>query len=80
MRAYYAHVFPDGAKRAAEQYERMCSILRVHPLIGRAVEDMADVRELSIPRTPFSIIYRVGEDQIEVLRIWDQRGDRAKLD
>ena len=79
MRAYYTRVFPDGARRAAGQYRRACAIVRDSPLVGHVVEDIPDVRELSIPRTPFSFIYRVVEDRIEVLRVWDQRGDRSRL-
>ena len=79
MRRYYAEVFPDGAKRAAGQYARASGVLRFNPLAGRPVEDMGGIRELTIPRTPFSFIYRVAEDRIEVLRIWDQRGDRSRL-
>ena len=32
-----------------------------------------------IHRMPFSVIYRVVDDRIEVLRIRDQRGDRAGI-
>ena len=31
------------------------------------------VRELFIPRTPFTLIYRVAPKQIEILRLWDGR-------
>ena len=79
MRTYYAHIFPDGAKRAAEQYRRACSVIIDNPLVGRPVEEMQGVREFSIPRTPFSFIYRVIDDRIEILRVWDQRGDRSRL-
>lgn len=79
MRTYYTQIFPDGAKRAAEHYGRACRVIRDNPSIGHPVEDMAEIREFSIPRTPFSFIYRVVEDRIEVLRVWDQRGDRSRL-
>ena len=79
MRTYYTHVFPDGARRAAEQYVRASGVVRNNPLAGRSIEEMEGVREFSIPRTPFSFIYRVAGDRIEVLRVWDQRGDRARL-
>ena len=79
MRIYYAHVFPNGAKRAAEQYVRASGVIRNNPLAGRSIEEMEGVREFSIPRTPFSFVYRVIDDRIEVLRVWDQRGDRARL-
>ncbi|MCY4002448.1 MAG: type II toxin-antitoxin system RelE/ParE family toxin [Rhodospirillales bacterium] len=79
MRTYYSSVFADGAKRAARQYRKACDTIRRKPLIGHALEDMEGVRELSIPRTPFSFIYRIVEDRVEILRVCDQRGDRAKL-
>ena len=79
MRTYYAHIFPHGAKRAADQYRRTSTVIRDNPLVGRPVEEMEGVREFSIPRTPFSFIYRIVGDRIEVLRVWDQRGDRSKL-
>ena len=79
MRTYYTHIFPDGARRAAEQYARAAGILRDNPMVGHSMEDVTNVREFSIPRTPFSFIYRISDDRIEVLRIWDQRGDRSRL-
>lgn len=79
MRTYYAHIFPDGAKRAAKQYGKVCCIIRNNPLVGHPVEEIEDVREFSIPQTPFSFIYRVIDDRIEVLRVWDQRNDRLRL-
>ena len=79
MRTYYVYIFPDGAKRAADPYRRTCGIIRENPLVGRPVEEIEGVREFSIPRTPFSFIYRIVEDRIEVLRVWEQRGDRSRL-
>ena len=79
MRTYYTRTFPDGARRAAEAYLGACDLVRDHPAIGRPVEGLAGVRELLIPRTQFSFLYRVTEDRIEVLRVWDQRGDRSRL-
>ena len=79
MRTYYTSVFPAGAKRAAEHYRMSCRAIGENPRIGRPVEDFPGVREFTIQRTPFSVIYRVIDDRIEVLRIWDQRGDRSDL-
>ena len=79
MRQYYARVFPGGAKRAADQYIRATRVVRGNPLVRHLDEGMAGVREFPIPRTPFSFIYRVMDDRVEVLRGWDQRGDRARL-
>ena len=79
MRRYCARIFPGGAKRAAEQYHRASRVVRGNPLVGHPVEGIAGVREIPIPRTPFSLIYRVADDRIEVLRARDQRGDRSRL-
>lgn len=79
MRTYYARIFPGGAKHAAEQYHRASRVVQGNPLVGHPVEGMEGVREFSIPRTPFSIIYRVADNRIEVLRVLDQRGDRSRL-
>lgn len=78
-RAYYAHIFPDGAKRAAEQYRRTSTFIRNNPLVGRPVEEMEGVREYSILCTPLSFIYRVVGERIEILRVWGQRGDRSSV-
>ena len=80
MRTYYVHIFPDGAKRAADQYRRICGIISENPFVGRPVEEIEGVREFSIPLTPFSFVYRIVKDRIEVLRVWDQRGgNRSRL-
>lgn len=79
MRTYYTSVFPAGARRAAEHYRLACSVIRENPLIGHSLEDIPEIREFAIQRTPFSVIYRVIDDRIEVLRIWDQRGDRSRI-
>ena len=79
MRTYCAHIFQDGAKRAANPYRSTCGILRESPLVGAPVEEMEGVREFSIPRPPFALINRIVDDRIEVLRVWDQRGDRSRL-
>ncbi|MDQ0396358.1 type II toxin-antitoxin system RelE/ParE family toxin [Labrys monachus] len=75
MRNYYAHVFPEGRKRAREHFKAAEALLSETPLIGRTTA-VPEVRELVIPRTPFSFLYRVRPERIEILRIWDGRADR----
>lgn len=74
---YYTRVFPEGAKHAAKQYFRVLNVLRENPLIGHPVEGITGAREFVIPRTPFSFIYRIADDQIEMLRVWDQRSSHS---
>jgi len=71
---YYDQVFPDGAKRASRHYLASRQILRENSLIGRKLED-SEFREFPIARTPFVFVYRIRGEEIQVLRIWDARGD-----
>lgn len=79
MRAYYTRVFSEGSARAAAHFRAAQRMLSANPELGRAT-DVASVRELPIARTPFSIVYRLQNERIEVLRIWDGRADRSGID
>ncbi|WP_038034034.1 type II toxin-antitoxin system RelE/ParE family toxin [Thermopetrobacter sp. TC1] len=79
LRHFYREVFPDGAARALRHLMAAEGLLRTNPLVGRRT-GIGDSRELHIALTPFSLIYRVREDRIEILRVWDGRRDRANLD
>ena len=79
MRLYYTGVFPEGQKRARHQFRAIERLIRENPLLGHPA-DIEGVRELVIPRTPFSFIYRVRAERIEVLRIWDNRADRGAME
>lgn len=74
FRAYYGSVFPEGAAPAATRYVKTIDILQSNPYIGRPI-GQDGLRKLSIPKTPFSVFYRVTEDHIEVVRVWDQRAE-----
>jgi plasmid stabilization system protein ParE len=78
MRRYYSVVFPDGAAKAYRHILAAEMLLKENPYIGKQLRK--NVRELPIPRTPFSFIYRPDRENIEILRIWDNRADRGKLD
>jgi plasmid stabilization system protein ParE len=79
MYNYYTLIFPEGKRRAEAHFDAAERLLSENPHIGRQISDDG-VRELAISRTPFSFIYRIKLEQIEVLRIWDGRADRASLD
>lgn len=64
---YYRAVFSQGADKAGAHFKAAIATLEANPYVGKPREPKADVRELSIPRTPFVIIYRVTPLQIEVL-------------
>lgn len=68
---YYTSVFSDGASRALKQFDKMAELLSINPYIGKRSE--GKTRELVIPNTPFSYIYRVSDTRIEIIRVWDNR-------
>ena len=72
-RYYYRAVFPEGDANARRQFQATQKLLAANPYVGHPSDDRKDVRELTIPRTPFLLIYRVTETQIEILRLWDTR-------
>ena len=73
FRHYYRAVFAEGSEKAGAHFRAALATLSANPHAGRRSEPEMEVRELSIPRTPFIIIYRVTPLQIEVLRLWDTR-------
>lgn len=75
FKQYYMRVFPDGKKNADQQFHAFLNLLRTNPLIGEAVHGFVVAREFPIHRTPFTVIYRVGRKQIEILRVFDQRSE-----
>ena len=73
--AYYEDIFPEGLRRAQTQFHATELLLAENPYIGYPTH-REGVREFSVPKIPFSYIYRIEQDRIEVLRIWDERQDR----
>jgi toxin ParE1/3/4 len=78
-RQYYTRTFPEGQRRAREHFYAAEIMLSENPYSGRAMEG-SEVRELPIPRTPFSLVYAIRNSRIEVIRLWDGRADRTFLD
>lgn len=75
MRRYYRAVFPDGSARAKKAYAQTKTLIKANPHIGEAVDGFEGVYEFPVLRTPFSFIYRIVGDRIEILRIVDGRSD-----
>jgi len=74
FRYYYRSVFPEGRPHATAQFKRTLSNLLANPKLGKALE-RGDAREHSILRTPFAFIYRLDGNELQILRVWDQRSD-----
>ena len=71
-RIYYRKNFPQGAGNAAKQLKTAERNLQSNPYLGNKIEGR-DYRKLSIPRTPFALIYQVKNDAIQISRLYDMR-------
>lgn len=73
VRHYYANIFPLGKQNAAVQFRKVRAAILANPDIGVTVGFGENVREFHVVKTPFSYLYRIQTDCIEVLRIFDNR-------
>jgi hypothetical protein len=72
MRHYCEVIFPEGLKKAQDQFYSVEKLLLVNPFMGHKTHQK-DVFEFSIPKKLFSYIYTVRPKQIAILRVWDAR-------
>ena len=79
MSYYYSEIFPQGWANMSKHLKATEQILSQNPFIGRAYDDSKTARQINIHRTPFSLIYRVSDMHIQVLRVWDMRRDNSKM-
>ncbi len=70
---YYSSAFPEGRAKAIQQFQMLRHILRETPSIGHPSDLVPQALEFPIRKTPFTIVYRVMETEVQVLRIYDQR-------
>jgi hypothetical protein len=73
FRRYYATAFPEGKGCARESLLRIEALIAENPLVCQPTEPGAGTREFPVLRTPFSLLYRLKGDRIEILRILDLR-------
>lgn len=71
---YIAQDNPPAAKAAAKRVTRAAKRLLDHPKLGREGH-VPGTRECPVDRTPYLIVYRIGDATIEILRVWDGRTD-----
>lgn len=75
VRHYYRNIFPAGQGNARESLRTAERTIFEHPFIGAPCEEIETAREYRISRTPFSFVYQVLDDRIEILRVIDNRSD-----
>lgn len=79
FRHYYESVFSAGSENARKQILLTETLIIANPKFGHPTH-RKDIREFSIPKIPFSFIYRCKPGVIEIIRVWDERQDRAELE
>ena len=78
IQEYYGNVFPDGAQLAEQKFASAFDLVLEYPNSGYLQSEFKNLRVYKVPKTPFSIVYRVSENAIEILRIIDSRGNPAE--
>ena len=77
MKRYFQTQTQLDQTSAFENFEKAKNLLKQHPQAGEQFEDFADVRELHITRSAFSILYTCIDDTIFIIDIRDSRGLRS---
>ena len=80
IHAYLARTNPAHAHAVIAAIQRAANHLEQHPRLGRQVPDRPTDRLLVVPRTYYTIVYRLivrgAHPRIEIMRIEDQRRQR----
>lgn len=77
MKRYYREQTQLDSARVLANVNAALERLRTEPFAGRRFDDFEDVRELSIARSPFSILFTHRDDTLYIIDIRDQRGLRS---
>lgn len=73
LRYHYRSVLPEGSAKARANLIAIQKTLAADPYACHPSDARENERELSIPRTPFTLIYGVAPTRIEILGLWDTR-------
>ncbi len=72
LRAYIARDRPEAAHEVAGTILSSVALLAEQPGLGRAGR-VPGTRELVIPDTPYLVPYRVRDDRLEIIAVFDGR-------
>jgi toxin ParE1/3/4 len=68
---------PAAAERISDIIHKAALRLKAFPHLGRPTH-WPDVRELQVPGLPYLLPYRVHDDIIEILAVFDERMERPE--
>lgn len=60
---------PAAARKVIERLEMAVERLATHPAMGRLGRRPA-TRELVVPGVPYVVVYRVGDGEVQILRVY----------
>ena len=75
FKRYYVSVSPEGKSKAVKQFLAILNLLKSNPRMGEYSTEHENVREYPVLQTPFTFVYRIREDRIEILRVADNRSN-----
>jgi toxin ParE1/3/4 len=79
IRAHIGQHNPQAARHLAERLLAIAKHLPTHPQMGIATI-RPNVRRLVVPQTVYSLIYRVTNQDIEIIEVFDGRRRRPRSD
>lgn len=69
IEAYISADDPRAAAEVAQRIRKSLDLIAARPDIGRPSK-VTSIREWSVPGLPYVIPYRVGDDRIDILRVF----------
>ena len=75
IKDFYENIYPDVFKRIRDTIKKSFLLLQENPHIGHPTSDY-DVFEWHIPGTKYSLPYMLIDDEIVILRVYDERQNR----
>lgn len=75
IRQYIAKENPTAAKMVAEKVKKALLLLIEQPHIGHPTDD-EDVLEWHIPGLPYTLPYRIVNNEIQILRVFHEAQNR----
>jgi len=79
FKAYYETLTKESHDAAMAHFFKLLILLHAHPEMGRPAES-TERRSFSIPKTPFTLLYRKRGEILEIGRLIDQRSSNYLKD
>jgi len=75
IRQYISKENPTASKKVAEKIKKSLSLLSEQPHIGHITDD-DEILEWHIPKLPYTLPYRIINNEIQILRVFHEAQNR----